>query len=153
MLAPLVIARKGYYTDLAKWALHKGYTFLRVDGEFLPTDNWPRLDRFKEHNIELPVGQFKVAPDKDQELRVGLATAVDIGKGVVQVLPENRTKKKLKIVTFSTQRACPNCQRSFDELDPRLFSFNSKHGCYYFNWYWNCKFLINFEIIFLNNFI
>ena len=50
-------ARKGYYTDLAKWARGKGYTHLRVDGELLPTDQWPRLDRFKEHTIELPVAR------------------------------------------------------------------------------------------------
>ncbi|MCK9508870.1 MAG: excinuclease ABC subunit UvrA, partial [Pigmentiphaga sp.] len=55
LLAPLVVARKGYYTDLAKWASNKGYTHLRVDGAFTPTAPWPRLDRFKEHTIELPV--------------------------------------------------------------------------------------------------
>ena len=55
LLAPLVVARKGYYTDLAKWAAGKGYAELRVDGERLPTARWPRLDRFREHTIELPV--------------------------------------------------------------------------------------------------
>ena len=60
LLAPLIVARKGYYTDLAAWALRKGFALLRVDGEFLPTANWPRLDRFKEHNIELPVGGREV---------------------------------------------------------------------------------------------
>ena len=55
LLAPLVVARKGYYTDLAKWAAGKGHAELRVDGERLPTARWPRLDRFREHTIELPV--------------------------------------------------------------------------------------------------
>ena len=59
LLAPLVVARKGYYTDLAKWARGKGYTHLRVDGELLPTDKWPRLDRFQEHTIELPVADVQ----------------------------------------------------------------------------------------------
>ena len=53
LLSPLVVARKGYYTDLAKWAAGKGFAQLRVDGELLPTKPWPRLERFREHNIEL----------------------------------------------------------------------------------------------------
>ncbi len=57
-----MVARKGYYTDLAKWARGKGYTHLRVDGAFLPTAKWPRLDRFREHNIELPVADLVVSP-------------------------------------------------------------------------------------------
>ena len=48
LLAPLVVARKGVYTDLAKWAKARGHTHLRVDGEFMKVDPWPRLDRFKE---------------------------------------------------------------------------------------------------------
>ena len=55
LLAPLVVNRKGVYTDLAKWALGKGYWHLRVDGKLTSTRPFPRLDRFKEHTIELPV--------------------------------------------------------------------------------------------------
>ena len=86
LLAPLVVSRKGYYTDLAKWARGKGYTHLRVDGEFLPTAKWPRLDRFKEHTLELPVADLVVAPDRERELREALARALEHGKGVVHVL-------------------------------------------------------------------
>jgi len=128
LLAPLVVARKGYYTDLAKWALNKGYTQLRVDGTYLPTDNWPRLDRFKEHNIELPVAEILVSPKNEKELRHAIAQALDYGKNVMQLYALSDTRRKPKVVTFSTERACPGCARSFDALDPRLFSFNSKHG-------------------------
>jgi excinuclease ABC subunit A len=69
LLAPLVVNRKGVYTDLAKWAKARGNTHLRVDGEFLPVDPWPRLDRFREHTIELPVGDIVVSPDNEAELR------------------------------------------------------------------------------------
>src|SRR5207342_837672 len=62
LLAPLIVARKGYYTDLAKWAARKGFAELRVDGTLLPTARWPRLDRFKEHSIELPVASLVVGP-------------------------------------------------------------------------------------------
>ena len=122
MLAPLIVNRKGVYTDLAKWAAAKGYSQLRVDGKLLPLRPFPRLDRFKEHNIELPVGYAKVAPRNEKELRERLAKALEFGKGVVHV----QTGKSIQV--YSTKRACPSCGRSFAELDPRLFSYNSRHG-------------------------
>jgi len=124
LLAPLVVARKGYYTDLAKWAARKGFAELRVDGEMLPTKRWPRLDRFKEHSIELPVTQGVVAAENEPALRTALARALEYGKGVVHVLGQ----PKGRVAVFSTRRACPSCNRSYPDLDPRLFSFNSKHG-------------------------
>jgi excinuclease ABC subunit A len=141
LLAPLVSSRKGYYTDLAKWAKGKGYDFLRVDGEFLPTAKWPRLDRFREHSIELPVADLRVTAANEAELREALKRALDFGKGIVHVLggldrladaarqsKAARVELALPQAIFSTKRACPSCARSFPELDPRLFSFNSKHG-------------------------
>ena len=139
LLAPLVVSRKGYYTDLAKWAAGKGYTHLRVDGEFIPTSPWPRLARFQEHSIELPVADIRVKPENEAELRTGLAAALEHGKGIVHVLGGLDTlaaamaKKNPRLVRFTEQvysvnRACPCCNRSFAELDPRLFSYNSKHG-------------------------
>ncbi|MFO7277001.1 MAG: excinuclease ABC subunit UvrA [Pseudomonadota bacterium] len=123
LLAPLVVARKGFYTDLAKWAAKKGFRELRVDGTYLPTARWPRLSRFREHTIELPVGDVPVEPKHDVQLHETLARALDYGKGIVHVLgPDGRT------TVFSTRRACPSCGTSFAEPDPRLFSFNSKHG-------------------------
>jgi len=121
-LAPLVVARKGFYTDLAKWAAGKGYTRLRVDGAYLATAPWPRLDRFREHTIELPVGGVLVGAKQEHELRRLLQQALDYGKGVVHLLDRGRVR------VFSTRRACPGCGRSFAEPDPRLFSYNSKHG-------------------------
>ena len=124
LLAPLVVARKGFYTDLAKWASKKGYRELRVDGTNLPTARWPRLNRFKEHTIELPVATLTMNAKSDAELHSALGRALDYGKGLVSVLPAGADETTI----FSTRRACPSCGRSFNELDPRLFSFNSKHG-------------------------
>jgi excinuclease ABC subunit A len=122
MLAPLVQNRKGVYTDLARWAAAKGYKQLRVDGKLLPVRPFPRIDRFKEHNIELPVGYVSVLPKTESSLRKTLRTALEYGKGVVHV----QTGKEIQV--FSTKRACRSCGKSFAELDPRLFSYNSKHG-------------------------
>ena len=121
LLAPLVVNRKGVYTDLAKWAASKGYRQLRVDGKSLPTRPFPRIDRFKEHTIELPVAALSISPKQENELRKALAAALEMGKGVVHVLGR-------ELQVFSTKRACRSCGRSFAELDPRLFSYNSKHG-------------------------
>jgi excinuclease ABC subunit A len=139
LLAPLVMNRKGVYTELADWARPRGFTHLRVDGNFLPTTNFPRLDRFKEHTIELPVFSLDVLPEQEGELREALARALQHGKGVVHVLSDlaglseamqagTLTAGIGKLSAFSTLRACPVCSTSYAELDPRLFSYNSKHG-------------------------
>ncbi|MCH2241493.1 MAG: excinuclease ABC subunit UvrA [Aquabacterium sp.] len=144
LLAPLVVNRKGVYTDLAKWAAARGHTHLRVDGEFVPTAGWgtaagPRLDRFKEHTIELPIGDLTLTPDREGELRELLAKALEHGKGVVHLLAPltgldgamrtgGSTSRIGRMRVFSTKRACPQCGTSFPELDPRMFSYNSKHG-------------------------
>jgi excinuclease ABC subunit A len=139
LLAPLVVNRKGVYTELADWARPRGHTHLRVDGEFLPTTGFPRIDRFKEHTIELPVADFVVSADDETALRQQLTKALEIGKGQVhvlspldglaQALAEGRSTRELgKLEVFSTTRACPECATSYPELDPRLFSYNSKHG-------------------------
>ncbi len=122
LLAPLVVNRKGVYTDLAKWARSKGFGHLRVDGKLLPVQPFPRIERFKEHNIELPVGSIEVSPKNERALRATLATALEHGKGNVQVLAGRKAQG------YSTKRACPSCGRSFQEPDPRLFSYNSRHG-------------------------
>jgi excinuclease ABC subunit A len=139
LLAPLVMNRKGVYTELADWARPRGYTHLRVDGNFLPTTNFPRIDRFKEHTIELPVMSLDVKPETEAQLREALAQALVHGKGVVHVLSNLSGLQELmqagtptaglgSLSVFSTKRACPVCSTSYPELDPRLFSYNSKHG-------------------------
>ena len=139
LLAPLVVNRKGVYTDLAKWAKARGHTHLRVDGEFLPVDPWPRLDRFKEHTLELPVGDIVVSAEHEAELRDVLARTLELGKGVMHLLaPLDGLAVAMaagaptagigQTKVFSTKRACPTCGTSYPELDPRMFSYNSKHG-------------------------
>jgi excinuclease ABC subunit A len=129
LLAPLIVARKGLYTALAKWARGKGYAELRVDGALAPTAKWPRLDRFIEHSIELPVATLTVSVDREKELRQALGVALEHGRGVIHVAAaRTATVDPDGVAVFSTKRACPNCGTGFPELDPRLFSFNSRHG-------------------------
>jgi excinuclease ABC subunit A len=138
LLAPLVVNRKGVYTELADWARPRGYSHLRVDGNFLPTTGFPRIDRFKEHTIELPVCDLDIKPENEALLREKLALALEHGKGVLHVLAPLDGLRAVfhtgkhdgvgKVEVFSTLRACPVCATSYAELDPRLFSYNSKHG-------------------------
>ena len=130
VLAPLVTARKGYYTDLAAWARSKGFSHLRVDGEYLETANWPRLDRFREHTIEAPVGELTVSHAGREGLRGLLERAAALSSGVIRVRHADDGHETV----YSTRRSCPVCGRGFEELDPRLFSFNSRHG-----WCETCK--------------
>ncbi len=139
LLAPLVVNRKGLYTDLAKWAKARGHTHLRVDGEFVKVEPWPRLDRFKEHTLELPVGDLVINAEDEAELRALLAKTLELGKGVMHLLApldglhgamltDGPTAHIGAVKVFSTKRACPACGTSYPELDPRMFSYNSKHG-------------------------
>ncbi len=126
LLAPLVVARKGIYKELAAWAAGKGYATLRVDGERVETARWPRLDRYREHDIDLPVGAVAVQPDQEGVLRACLDRALAHGDGTVRVVPQGGGDAEEQIL--STRRACPSCGRGFAEPDPRLFSFNARHG-------------------------
>ena len=139
LLAPLVTARKGVYTELATWALARGHTHLYVDGAFVPTQGFMRLDRYKEHSIALPVVSLDVLPDNEDALRAGLEAALQLGKGVVHVMhglgglraaleQGHSTAGIGQTTVLSSTRACPQCGTSYAELDPRRFSYNSKHG-------------------------
>ncbi|MFT3907000.1 MAG: excinuclease ABC subunit UvrA [Steroidobacteraceae bacterium] len=130
LMAPLVAQRKGIYTDLARWAAARGVARLRVDGKFVPTDPFPRLKRFVEHSIEMPVHEVQVRSGSGAagarataELEQALSEALEAGRGVVHVLTPGG-----KVEVHSSQRACPSCGRGFPEPDPRLLSFNSPQG-------------------------
>jgi excinuclease ABC subunit A len=123
LLAPLIAHRKGHYRELARWAAARGAAQLRVDGKWVKTDPFPSLKRFVEHDIELPVASITCGPREEATLRAGVEQALELGKGVLHVLPAGG-----KLQTFSTRRACPSCGRGFPEPDPRLLSFNSSQG-------------------------
>jgi excinuclease ABC subunit A len=127
-----VVNRKGVYTELADWARPRGHTHLRVDGEFLPTQGFPRIDRFKEHTIELPVGSLDVDAANEASCASAADQALEHGKGVVHVLSRwtacrgdgsgfSRRPASAGAGVFHL-RACPVCATSYPELDPRLFS-------------------------------
>ena len=120
MLAPLVKARKGFHTEVARWAERHGFEELLVDGKWVRTDQFQKLERFREHTIDVLVGERGGARAGVPEL---VKRALEIGKGTVRLLDAKNVSHIL-----STEMSCPGCGQSFEELDPRLFSFNSPHG-------------------------
>ena len=136
LLAPLIRARKGFHTEVAEWALKHGYTKLLVDGKFRDAEGFTRLERFKEHDIDVEVASFQCSVfskkkaanasslnTENLNLANSLERALDLGKGVIRLFTPDK-----KFVLLSSEASCPCCHRSFDDLDPRLFSFNSPHG-------------------------
>jgi excinuclease ABC subunit A len=121
VLAPLVKARKGFHTDVARWAERQGFDTLYVDGKLVPISHFRKLERFKEHTIAVVIGVI----DAKRILKARNLTqrGLEIGRGTAHLLDS-----KNRLTIMSTEMSCPGCGRAFEELDPRLFSFNSPHG-------------------------
>ncbi len=119
--APLIVNRKGIYKELASWAQKQGYPYLRVDGELYPTDSWPTLSRYREHSIDLPIPIDSNLP-LEEALHRSIEKALRLGKGSLRVSFKQEER------FYSIKRMCSSCGASFPDPDPRLFSFNSKHG-------------------------
>jgi excinuclease ABC subunit A len=139
VLAPLVKARKGFHTEVARWAERQGFEILYVDGRLVPLSDFKKLERFKEHTISVVVGswrKFTTCAAQLSKLRHMIERALEIGRGTAHLLDA-----KNRLTTMSTEMSCPGCGRAFEELDPRLFSFNSPHGwcetCSGFGEIWN----------------
>ncbi len=120
VFATLVKARKGFHTDVARWAKRQGFTTLLVDGKLCKVDTSMKLERFREHTIEVLVGEAAAAGKECETL---VKSALGIGRGTIRVLDA-----KGRGTVLSTERSCPDCGQSFEDLDPRMFSFNSPHG-------------------------
>ncbi|MDB6173690.1 MAG: excinuclease family protein [Chthoniobacteraceae bacterium] len=134
VLAPLVKARKGFHTDVAKWAVNHGFEELFVDGAFMRADQFQKLERFREHSIDVVIG----ASGAKVNIQDLLKPALKIGKGTARIVDARG-----RSTTVSTEMSCPGCGDSFEELDPRLFSFNSPHGwcdqCHGFGEIWKAS--------------
>jgi excinuclease ABC subunit A len=127
LLAPMVKHRKGFHTEVAAWAAKHGYAEVRADGKIHATGQTLRLDRFREHDVEIVVG---VLEKKGGRTRPGqkpshelIEEALRLGRGTVYALGNDR-----RLSVHSTERVCPQCGDSFGELDPKMFSYNSPRG-------------------------
>ena len=124
VIAPLIRGRKGEYSALFDELRKKGYVRIRVDGEIQELDGEISLDKNKKHNIEVIIDRIILREGIESRLADSLETALDLGDGLVIVQETVSGEEKI----FSTSFACIECGFSFEELSPRMFSFNSPYG-------------------------
>ena len=126
LLAPLVRGRKGEYTKLFEEIAKEGFSRVRVDGEARELREKIVLDKKRKHTVEVIVDRLVMKPDIRKRLTDSVETTLRLSTGIVTVLAEQG--KESRELTFSEAFACVYCGLSFEELAPRLFSFNSPYG-------------------------
>ena len=125
ILAPLVRTRKGHYKELFEQVRKKGYLYVRVDGEVREIMHGMKLDRYKNHDIEVVIDKMVVAPDKDDKrLKQSVATAMQQGNGLIMILDATTNEVR----HYSKRLMCPVTGIAYKEPAPHNFSFNSPQG-------------------------
>ncbi len=133
VLAPLVRGRKGEHRDILLGIRREGYVRARVDGEVLDITEIPQLDKKKKHEIAAVVDRLVIKPGLHARLADSVETALKLGEGTMVIARERLSARgpshdHWEDLVFSELYACPQCNISFEELSPRMFSFNSPYG-------------------------
>jgi excinuclease ABC subunit A len=126
LLAPAISERKGEHAELIEELQAAGFVRARIDGEVVEIDQAPKLDVRRKHTVQAIVDRFRVRPDLSQRLAESFETALRVGQGVARVAFMDDPAREEMV--FSDKFACPICNYSLSELEPRLFSFNSPIG-------------------------
>ena len=124
LLAPIIKNRKGHYVELFEQYRRKGYLHMRIDDEITDLTYGLKVDRYKNHNIELVVDKFKISDKEESRIKQSIETAMKLGKGVIMVVDMETNK----VTYFSKKLMCPTTGLSYDEPAPHSFSFNSPQG-------------------------
>jgi len=122
ILAPIVRDRKGEYHTQLRQYFEDGYLEAVVDGKTMSLEEEIRLDKYYKHNISIVIDHVKPKSENRQRILEDVESALQLAKGLVQVEYGKKTK------VFSQSLGCPDCGISLEELEPRMFSFNSPHG-------------------------
>lgn len=123
VLAPVVRGRKGEYREIFQEARKDGYVRVRVDGEMFDLETDIKLDKYKKHNIEIVVDRLVIEPKIGGRLTESVETALQLAAGIVLIHQLDGPE-----LFFSEHFACIDCGISYEELAPRMFSFNSPYG-------------------------
>ncbi len=126
VLGPVVRGRKGEFRDLFEDLRKRGFVRVQVDGAVHELDRVPKLNRRKNHDVAVVVDRLTVRPEDRARLVDSLETALKVADGVVEVARHAGGERTVQV--FSERFACPVCELSFQELEPRQFSFNSPFG-------------------------
>ena len=132
LLAPIVRGRKGEYKKEIASYKRRGFQRIKVDGEYYNIDKFPELNKKVKHDISIVVDRIIVNSDLGNRLAEGVETALNLADGLLFVEYENETLpkkyRKIEKVVFSSKFACPESGFTIEEIEPRLFSFNSPYG-------------------------
>lgn len=124
LLAPLVRGRKGHYKELFEQVRKKGYLHVRIDGEIREATHGLKVDRYKNHDIEVVVDRLLISDKDRKRLKESMQKAMQQGNGIVMLLEKDEDS----IRYFSKSLMCPTSGISYNEPAPHNFSFNSPHG-------------------------
>ena len=124
LLSPLVKSRKGHYKELFENIRKKGYLHVRVDGEIREITHGMKLDRYKNHDIEVVIDKIVVSNKDEKRLKQSVATAMHQGDGLIMILDANTNE----IRHYSKRLMCPTTGIAYKEPAPHNFSFNSPQG-------------------------
>ena len=125
ILAPVVRSRKGHYRELFESMRRKGYMHIRVDGQMLEIVQSMKVDRYKNHDIEVVIDRMKVPETPDEErLKKSISIAMKQGDGLIMILDQDTGQIK----HFSKRLMCPTTGISYSDPAPNNFSFNSPQG-------------------------
>ncbi len=124
LLAPLVQSRKGHYRELFETIRRKGYLYARIDGEIVEVSEGMKVDRYKNHNIEVVIDKMAVSSKDAERLKKSLETAMKMGEGQVMVIEKDTNELK----HFSKRLMCPTTGICYHDPAPNNFSFNSPEG-------------------------
>jgi excinuclease ABC subunit A len=127
VLAPVIRERKGEFVDLFAELVTQGYSRARVDGEIIQLAEPPKLKKQEKHTIEVVIDRLTAKAESKSRLTDSIETALKLGNGLV-LLDFVDAKSGEKEHTYSEHLACHDCNLSFEELEPRSFSFNSPFG-------------------------
>ncbi|HLW37877.1 MAG TPA: hypothetical protein VKR99_05560, partial [Candidatus Eremiobacteraceae bacterium] len=127
VLAPMVRGRKGEYQKLFEQAIKDGYARVRVDGTIRELREKITLDKKRKHTVEIVIDRLIIKPDIRKRLNDSVETALKLTQGLLVAVAQ-RPGGKEEALTFSEKFACIECGISFEELAPRMFSFNSPYG-------------------------
>ncbi len=124
ILAPIVKGRKGHYKELFEQIRKKGFLYARVDGEIVELYHGYKVDRYKNHDIEVLIDKLLVEEVGDKRLKESVQTAMKHGKGITMILDKDSDEVKF----YSRLLMCPSTGLSYNTPAPHSFSFNSPHG-------------------------
>ena len=125
VLAPVVRSRKGHYRELFDSLRRKGYLYVRVDGGLKEITEGMKLDRYKNHDIEVVIDKMMVKDNQDENrLKKSVATAMKAGDGLIMILDNDTNEAKF----FSKRLMCPTTGMAYSDPAPNNFSFNSPQG-------------------------